>query len=732
MPAALIGAGLSLGGFGMSIMGASRADASNKKAIQQQYKQDKANWKFENNQRADVYGYEQQSVAINRQNNENEIKFRETNDRQAYDRQMAERKREYKLDKDAYKESEEDYKTQTGLNKKIASLALSESQNKRKEQRLEQGFANQRNQLSYLQAQDSVNMALKGNKNDLKDALGNKKVSNKRNVNALQQSQTAANLSIEQGRANKGLAKNETRLGKEALKDKRRSALTSKFGNKQALKDQIENANLTRDQNIDSITDTFGDQKLANKQQRDAINRDRDRELMSSNQNIANIRDTYGDQALAVEQNKANLEDTLGDQKLAKDQAIADLDDNEKYQLFEGDNRIADLEGELVTSALEYQQKRATQAFQQEANNIEALQAQGAASASGQRGRSAARQVASSMAAAGRANAQLTDNILRGAAQQEDKVSNINRRIKEAGSLQTMQKLTTERRKGDQEDTYQRSVADRDRLVGNQTDNLARSLADRNRLTNQQKSIKTFAKTAAQEQNKDINATQRRQQMDKNRQVGDQRESRNLVKNQTQDKMKLENRVFQDSVKSMKTEKKQLLASLDASLSQYGFDIKRSKNSKLAAKQDFKANQQGAKEAYRSAARDYNLTNKQQTKSLKRADQQRTIEKQEFKQSIKSINKAFKANVKGIALDQYSANITADKNRMTKPIPGPKPPKPIKYPKTIYQDPREPMTTPKPVKGVAKGGAMLSAVGSGLTSLSGINFAGVGEALSGK
>ena len=68
---AIIGAIATVAGVGMSIAGASKADASNKKAVQQQYEQDKKNWKFENTQRQDVYNYEKQSVAINRQNNKN-------------------------------------------------------------------------------------------------------------------------------------------------------------------------------------------------------------------------------------------------------------------------------------------------------------------------------------------------------------------------------------------------------------------------------------------------------------------------------------------------------------------------------------------------------------------------------------------------------------------------------------------------------------------------------------
>lgn len=248
---AVIGAVATVAGVGMSIAGASKADASNKKAVRQQYEQDKKNWKFENTQRQDVYNYEKQSVAINKQNNKNEIAYREAMNRQAYDRQMQERKREYGANKDAYKESEQDYRNQTGLNKKIADLALRESQNKRNEQRLEQGFANQRNQLSYLRAQDSVNTALRANNNNLKDAQGTRKVQNTRNVNALQQSQNAANLTINQAKANKGFARANTRLGKEALRNQKASAATRKFGNKQALKDQIENANLSRDQNID-------------------------------------------------------------------------------------------------------------------------------------------------------------------------------------------------------------------------------------------------------------------------------------------------------------------------------------------------------------------------------------------------------------------------------------------------------------------------------------------------
>ena len=165
-----VSAGLSILGMGASMIGASQSKAAQKKAIDQQYKLDKANWNFAKSNNREVYNYEKDSVNIARKNNENELKFREANDYQAYSRQMAERKRDYDAQSAAYRKSEDNYRKQTNLNASIASLALRDSQNKYNDQIKERGFEQQRNNLEYLKTQDTVNKGLQQNIDNLKEA----------------------------------------------------------------------------------------------------------------------------------------------------------------------------------------------------------------------------------------------------------------------------------------------------------------------------------------------------------------------------------------------------------------------------------------------------------------------------------------------------------------------------------------------------------------------------------
>ena len=168
--------------------------------------------------------------------------------------------------------------------------------------------------------------------------------------------------------------------------------------------------------------------------------------------------------------------------------------------------------------------------------------------------------------------------------------------------------------------------------------------------------------------------------------------------------------------RKLDAEKKAMIASLDASLAQYGFDIKRSNNQQIAAKENFKASQDTITAALRSSTRDFNTN-----QILCSAGNEVELILRRIFRIMKILNLSnlwlmlIKANTDQIALDQYSANITADNNRMAKPIPSPAfLLNPMAYPRTVYQDPKAPREAPKPIKGVASGGQMMSAIGSGL------------------
>ena len=173
------------------------------------------------------------------------------------------------------------------------------------------------------------------------------------------------------------------------------------------------------------------------------------------------------------------------------------------------------------------------------------------------------------------------------------------------------------------------------------------------------------------------------------------------------------------------------MAGLDAQLSSYNYDIKRSETAKKVATNNFDNEQKAVKNQMASAARDYNLTTTQYNQESDRVAKQQIIENNEYNASIASATKAKEFADQGVAIDHYSANITADKQRLPKPVAGPMPPRPIKYPRTVYADPRPPQDPPKPVKGVAATGNMIGAVGSGLSAIGGINFGGIADALKG-
>lgn len=1084
---AAISIGLSVLGMGASMMGASQSKASQKKAIENQYELDKKNWNFAKSNNEEVYNYEKDSVDIARKNNENELRYREAIEMQAYKRQMAERKRDFDQQSQAYRKSEKEYSRQVGLNQSIAQLALRDSQNKYNDQIKERGFEQQRNNLEYLKTQDTVNKGLQQNINNLKEAQRTFRNEQTGNVNALRQNlrsstlanqeankgkelarqrygaqrqglaadqnlsrvrrdsalsdlksqQSQRNLQLQQSRddlraqygdsalkasqnrgqiaanrdrektlisqtledlrgnlsdqrlskqfadqnANQRLNQQLTNLsgqraeifdqyGDEVLDTRQKQAgIRDAFGDKrleaqqaaanikdqygdqafaasfatQAQKNQAAKNALAANQQIAdlkdqygdarsreaaeraNIRDTFGDSQLATQQLKQNLNRELSKANLSANQRRGQISSDYRRQALSadqqrgdinaasqrsdlqINQQKDSIRDTYGDQRLAKDQAVAELDDQTKYQLFESNNKIADLQGELVTSSLQYQQQRATKMFEMQAQNIANLQAEGQARASGQKGRSAALNVASAMAAAGRANTQLTDSILRGDAIQGSLTDNIRRRIGEVKDLKSMQRASNRRKKGDQTETLQRAAMDRSRLLGdadetkalNQADrrrklgdtrevqalarsdrdrltgdtretqaearkdrdlaarqadqNLARSLKDRDRglgqsMTRQQRAkidskreiaqakqvlsanqkdvdleikriekdlgrklsdrdrsllqnqqtlgrdatdrdrelmfagqqlarklkdrnrdlsqntkeanlargdariakdqarrtldnaemdyrrevrqsnqLKSIADSEANRLTKNVNDSLKRDSVNTQRKVQDTVETERLNNRITNNKIKLENRNFGAVSRKLDAEKKAMIASLDASLAQYGFDIKRSNNQQIAAKENFKATQDTITAALQSSTQDFNTNKYYGQQQMRRANLEKRIQDNENTASLKSMANAYKANVDRIALDQYSANITADNNRMVKPIPSPAPPKPLTYPRTVYQDPKAPREAPKPIKGVVQGGQMMSAVGSGLTSLAGINWSGLGK-----
>ena len=163
---------------------------------------------------------------------------------------------------------------------------------------------------------------------------------------------------------------------------------------------------------------------------------------------------------------------------------------------------------------------------------------------------------------------------------------------------------------------------------------------------------------------------------------------------------------------------------LNSQLKQYGIDISSNKKESKAALSDFKTAQTAAQNTFDSSDRAFGLTTKEIAEKRINAQSNKLIRQTEYKNSITSAKNAKKSVMEGIRLDEYSANLTADKNRLVEPKRSPKPPKPIKYPRTIFQDPRKPGTPPPPVKGAMQTGAVFAAIGSGIGKLTQMDISG--------
>jgi hypothetical protein len=84
-------------------------------------------------------------------------------------------------------------------------------------------------------------------------------------------------------------------------------------------------------------------------------------------------------------------------------------------------------------------------------------------------------------------------------------------------------------------------------------------------------------------------------------------------------------------------------------------------------------------------------------------------------ESMVSAQSEYKSNLQDIRLSWYGANLSADANRMLRPLQMPGVPKPLKQPRSNFQNPMRPLTPPKPMRGVntAPGGNWGGALASG-------------------
>lgn len=779
---------------GVSMFAGAQQDASNQKAVGKQYKYDKEKYKYDAARAQDQYIFNQNETNIARANNENELRYREALDQQNYDAQMEQRRDTFRTQTEAYKQSEQDFAEYTDLNSRIRTNAELQTQNKLSENLTSLDFANQSQQIQELQSTLGLGIQQRTNNQALRS--GRRDASLAAKANNREYNQTNRQLNRQQNYTDSS-RREANRLkviaGKELTTDKGLNTL-SRDKQISALNQDIDLNSLAARQSNENARDAFGDAKLLVNQNQDELrsvfanqqlqndfsdenaqlrfsaaqlnnNQAKDINILNQSKTNNQIESEKLNLALDTIESKAGQSDTRLDlkdnfttQKVEFAQSIDDLTDQERYQLFEQDSNIENLAGDLKTLKIQHDTDMSARRFEQEGARLAALEAEGNLSAQGRRGASAARSIATVLAAAGRQQAQLADSILRGTKLFDQQKLNLEGKSERALALKELFKETTKRKTGDVSEIEERRRQDFLRETGQslgadtrtdfRVDKLNEKFASqkklaeiektlRNKQLDEQTSMRGIERDTTIDQNRRLESQQLK---DRDRKIEDQNENLERARldmdrsirqtNATKNLKNSYNRTQKADVRSefklknqsLNQSNQRLMASLNANLRKLGIDDRSIKNQRTAATENFKTAQTMAANDYKDVKAQWNIGNQQIANAATINDFNKTIRENEYKSSIQSARKAAEASMKGIAIDEYSANLTADKQRLPEPERAPKPPKPISYPRTFFQDPMAPVAAPKPIKGVANTSNMLGAVATGIGKLGSINF----------
>jgi len=794
MPAGLLAFGAAVVSGGINMYAGAKQDSANKKAVGEQYKYDKEKYKYDANRAQDQYIFNQNEVNIARANNDNELRYREALDDQNYTAQMEQRRDNFLAQKDAYKQSEQDYADYTDLNSRIRTNAELQTKNKLSENLTSLGYANQGQKIQELQAalglnvqQNTNNAALRSGKRDatLAQQINNRQFNQTTRQLNREQSYTdssrteATNLKRIAGKeltTKKALNKLSSDRQISALnQDSALNTLAASQSNENAV-DAFGDASLLVSQNQDELRSVFANQQLQNdfsdenanlKYDASKLNNDQAKNINLLNEAKTNMSIKAEETNVALEtierkagqaDSRVDLTDQFSTQKVEFAQSIDDLTDQERYQLFEQDTNIENLSGDLKTLKIQHDTDMSARRFEQEGARLAALEAEGNLSAQGRRGASAARSIATVLAAAGRQQAQLADSILRGTTLFDQQKLNLQGKSERAKALKELFKASTQRKTGDVAEIEQRRRVDFNRETGQslaadlRTDNRVttlskkfdaqRTLAETEKtLRNTQLDRQTTQRSIERDSTIDQNRRLEEQQLkDRDRKIEDQNENLERARldmdrsirhtNATKDLKNTYNESQKTDVRSefklnrqsLNQNNQRLMASLNANLRKLGIDDKSIKNQRTAATENFKSAQTRAANDYKDVVSQWNIGNKEIKNAGNINAFNTQLRKNEYKSSKLSARKAAIANMKGIAIDEYSANLTADKQRLPTPERAPKPPKPLNYPRTFFQDPMAPVAAPKPIKGVANTTNMWNAAAAGIGKLASINF----------
>ena len=681
-------------GLGLNLFGAEQEQDNADKIIQAQYDQAKSQWQFQTDDREDQYQYELDAVEAARVNNQNEIAYREAVDLQNWNNQVQINTDDYNAKLDAYETSIEDYETQLDINKQTEELALDQTKQKFFDQKTALGFQ-KREQLSQQLAQyNQLVTQLSSAQNAMDDAIMQETIAE---TQALRdRDQAYDQLNYRQDRINEQ---------KQEVRD------TGDIQNK-ALQERVNAAVTDRDSQLLRLDQAKATDALDTQNQIDSINLQRDQTIAREQLGLTQTSDraNFDSNVARSEANMAidNARDAFGDASLNTQQQLAELTDQEKYNIFERDADLGDLNFEKSSAKLQYEQQRATRAFEQQSIQLEKLVAEGNIGAQGRQGLSAVRSINNILASSGRQSAQLVDTIMREKSSYTNVNNNIERKKGVTKGRSELQTKSINRRKADQQDLLDRERLDRDRSISQSEKNRDNRIAS-NDLTISQATQTTNLNIAQAT----ASASQK---------VGDLTEARQLRDKQSISQAGIVTREFTNAFDSLTVEQELLADNLNKQLSAYGFETGSLNQQKEFARQNYNVAIQSAEEIHESALRRYNTSSDAVDMERDRLDKQNQLIEDQYQASLDSAEQARLASEAGIALDRYSADVTADKTVLPEPVLAPDPPLPIKYPETIYMDPRQPLDIPEPEKGTGAQANYIGAVGSFVTNIAGIDW----------
>ena len=720
-------------GLGLNLFQGASDSANADDIIQAQHDSAVMNTEFQNTERESQFNQQKATIELNKANNENELRFRESNDLANYNFQVAQNTADYDARKEAYRLSGLDNATQKSINADLEALALNQTQQKYNDQQTALGFQNQEQLLNQLGQYNSMVTRLDQSQTAIDDALMRETLMETEALRVRNQSYDSANYGLEMIREQAGEAQTTADLQNAQIQERVNTSRTGRdeqlmlldqgkatdnlntdnniYRNQLQTNQQVALENLRLQQTTGSLKGDLGDQELATSQLIERLG-------------IKNEGDN-----LSIEQKKALIEDEFSGTKLQTEQKIAQLTDEQQYNLLSRDSGINDLGFELEQTRLQYEQNRAAQSFKQEANRIDQLLKSGQINAQGRKGASAARSINNVLSAAGRQSAQLTDAILRGKKNFDSKVTDITRKTGDVNKRFGLQTDTTNRKKLEQRALLGRAEVAKDLRItqsGQEKDQLTKMFTTETsqaegKLAQEETNTQRKIDQAGEMSGLTIGQTKQ----SSTQAIGDLTEGRALRNDQAYQQAVYVNDKFTNAFNSLSAEQNLLAENLQQQLNSYSRETGKLNQQKDFATQNYNVAYQAAQEVHDSAMRKYNDTAADVERERARLGKQDQMIEDQYQASLQSAQQAKLASEGQITLDRYSADVTADKALMPEPVLAPNPPQPISYPRTLYPeltDDHKPQLLPEPIKGEHSGVQFAGAIASFASDLAGVDW----------